>query len=149
MPSCHRPTKEFAEGAIASSATSIHNWRNEQRVNGTYDLRQLRGRRKPRSPYLHLISCPSYNPVNNLSYEVRALMQETDAGIYATTLGICRRKTCLSHTASHAQEALSSDQETRRKGDLPKRPAPEHGRGGDPCAHMADSDTGGGRGGCG
>ena len=42
---CHRaqgPTKEFAEGRCFE-CHQYHNWRNEQRVKGTYDLRQLRG----------------------------------------------------------------------------------------------------------
>jgi len=42
---CHRaqgPAKEFAEGRCFE-CHEYHNWKNEQRVKGKYDLRQLRG----------------------------------------------------------------------------------------------------------
>ena len=49
---CHRaqgPAKEFAEGRCFE-CHQYHNWKNERRVNGTYDLHQLRGDVAAESP---------------------------------------------------------------------------------------------------
>src|SRR5882724_2415188 len=50
---CHRaqgPTKEFAEGRCFE-CHQYHDWKDEQRVKGKYDLQQLRGESGVRVPH--------------------------------------------------------------------------------------------------